>query len=53
MCGCGECRDLVCGWHTWFRHCAYSADVPGMTVVRGMRGVGGLCEMCVVWIWAV
>ena len=23
-----------------------SADVLGMSVVRGMRGVGGVCEMC-------
>ena len=23
-----------------------AADVPGMSVVRGMRGVGGVCEMC-------
>ena len=22
-------------------------DVLGMSVVRGMRGVGGVCEMCV------
>ena len=22
------------------------ADVLGMSVVRGMRGVGGVCEMC-------
>ena len=23
-----------------------AADVQGMSVVRGMRGVGGVCEMC-------
>ena len=23
-----------------------AAEVPGMSVVRGMRGVGGVCEMC-------
>ena len=23
-----------------------AADVLGMSVVRGMRGVGGVCEMC-------
>ena len=23
-----------------------TADVLGMSVVRGMRGVGGVCEMC-------
>ena len=30
-----------------------AADVLGVSVVRGMRGVGGVCEMCVcVWLWA-
>ena len=24
-----------------------AADLLGMSVVRGMRGVGGVCEMCV------
>ena len=23
-----------------------AADVLGMSVVRGMRGVGGVCELC-------
>ena len=23
-----------------------AADVLGMSVVRGMRGIGGVCEMC-------
>ena len=23
-----------------------AAEVPGMSVVRGMGGVGGVCEMC-------
>ena len=23
-----------------------TADVPGMSVVGGMKGVGGVCEMC-------
>ena len=23
-----------------------TADVPGMSVLRGMRGVGGVCEKC-------
>ena len=23
-----------------------AADVPGLSMVRGMRGVGGVCEMC-------
>ena len=25
---------------------SFAADVLGMSVVRGMRGVGGVCEMC-------
>ena len=24
-----------------------AADMIGMSVVRGMRGVGGVCEMCI------
>ena len=28
-----------------------AADVLWMSVVRGMRGVGGLCEMCMCWAW--
>ena len=36
--GCGECR--ACGWYTRFRYCV--ADVLWMSVVRGMRGVGGV-----------
>ena len=24
-----------------------AADVLGMNVVRGMRGVGGVCELCI------
>ena len=39
-CGCGECRTcssvFVCS----------AADLLCMSVVRGMRGVGGVCEMC-------
>ena len=23
-----------------------AGHVPGMSVVRGMRGVGGMCELC-------
>ena len=25
---------------------SYAADVLGMSVMRGMKGVGGVCEMC-------
>ena len=28
-----------------------AADVLWMSVVRGMRGVGGLCEMCMYLAW--
>ena len=41
-CGCGEFR--ACGWYTWFRYCVYG--MLWMSVVRGMRGVGGVHEMC-------
>ena len=41
-CGSGECR--ACVWYTWFMYCA--ANVLRMSVVRGIRGVGGVCEMC-------
>ena len=31
-----------------------AADVLGMSVVHGMKAVGGVCEMCVcVWLGAV
>ena len=26
-----------------------AADLLWMSMVRGMRGVGGLCEMCMCW----
>ena len=26
-------------------------DVLGMSVVRGMRGIGGVCEMCMCLAW--
>ena len=43
-CGCGECGP--CGWYTWFSYCVSSAaDVLWTSVVRGIRGVGGVCEM--------
>ena len=29
-----------------------AADVLEMSVVRGMRGVGGVCEMCMFWLGA-
>ena len=38
-----------------------AANVLGMSVVRGMKGVGGMCEMCMClvraggvgdWVWA-
>ena len=44
-CGCGE-------WKAWGGDTRGSgivssaADVLGMSVVRGMRGIGGVCEMC-------
>ena len=28
-----------------------AADVLGMSVVHGMRGVGGVCEMCMYLAW--
>ena len=28
-----------------------AADVLCMSAVRGMRGVGGVCEMCVFAVW--
>ena len=30
-----------------------AADVLGKSVVRGMRGVGEVCEMCMCMAWAV
>ena len=39
-CGCGDCR--ACGSGI----VSSAADVLGMSVVRGMRGAGGVCEMC-------
>ena len=40
-CGCGECR--VCGWYTLFRYC-----IKRSGRAMWMRGVGGVCEMCLV-----
>ena len=39
-CGCSECR--ACGSGIVFS----AAHVLRMIVVRGMRGVGVVCEMC-------
>ena len=44
---------MVSAWHEYVGggrgsgNVSSVADVLGMTVVRGMRGVGGVCEMCV------
>ena len=37
----------MCGWYTWFSYSVIAADVQGMNVARGMRGVGGVCKMCI------
>ena len=37
---------MACGWYTWFRSCISAVGVLGMSVVRGMRGVGVVSEMC-------
>ena len=66
-CGCGE--SMACVWYTLFRYCASAADVLWVSVVRGMRGVGEVCEMCMClvrggvggevasgwedWVWAL
>ena len=42
---CGECR--VCGSGI----VSSTADVLWMSVVRGMRGVGRVCEMCMCLAW--
>ena len=50
--GVGDGGDMVMvsAWHVGGTRgsCIVSsaADVLGMSVVRGMRGVGGVCEMC-------
>ena len=43
-CGCGECR--ACWWYTCSGIVSSAADVLWMSVLRGMRGVDGVCEMC-------
>ena len=45
-CGCGECR--ACEWNTsrGSRIVSSTANVLGMSVVCGIKGVGGVCEMC-------
>ena len=41
---------MVSAGHVGGTHCSgivsSEADVLWMSVVRGMRGVGGVCEMC-------
>ena len=44
-CGCGEC---VYEWYTWFRCLSNTGDVLEMSVVRG---VGGVCDMCMCLSW--
>ena len=46
---CGEC--WACGWYTCSGIVSSAADVLWMGVVRGMRGVGGVCEMCMCLAW--
>ena len=46
-CGCGECRPAGHVGATRGSGIVSSvADVLWMSVVRGMRGVGGVWEMC-------
>ena len=41
---------VVSAWHVGGTrgsgNVSITAEVLGMSVVRGMRGVGGVCEMC-------
>ena len=46
-CGCGEC---VYEWYTWFRCLPSTCDVLVMSVVRG---VGGVCDMCMCLLGAL
>ena len=41
---CVEFR--ACGCYTWFRYLSSATDMLWISVVRGMRGVGGVCEIC-------
>ena len=51
-CGCCECR--ACGWKCGSAIMSSAADVLWISVVREMRGVGGVCKLCVcVWLGAV
>ena len=43
-CGCGECR--ACGGTHGSGIVSSAAAMLWMSVVRGMRGVGGVCELC-------
>ena len=44
--GDGEGVVIVSAWHEYVGGTPDSADMLGMCVVRGMRGVSGVCEMC-------
>ena len=44
-CGCVDCPVYV-GGTRGSGIVSSTADELWMTVVRGMRGVGGVCEMC-------
>ena len=39
--------------YTWFRFVSTADDVIGMSVVRGVRVVGGVCEICMCLAWGV
>ena len=43
-CGWSECR--ACGCKHGSGIVSSAADVLWVSVVRGMRGIGGVCEMC-------
>ena len=49
MDGCGECRDE--GGTRGSGIVSSAADVLWMSVMREMRGVGGVCEMCMCLAW--
>ena len=45
--------DEVCAWHVCGTRgsgiVSSAADMLWMNVVHGMRGVGGICEICMCW----
>ena len=47
--GCDECR--ACSVTRRSGIVLSAADVLCMSVVHGMRGVGGVCEMCMCLAW--